>query len=847
MAPAARALWPAVLSVLALLLVPRPGSANPVTGSWSDVFDWPIVAVHMVQLHTGEILIWSNKDASEEPQVLDPTGDCFEAADCFTEKPNPVNIFCGGHTHLDDGTIVVNGGHVQNDVGEAETFLFEYDQETGDWNWTPVGEIENTDFARWYPTLTTLPDGKVLNVSGSEKRCNGGPDHGELCMDDADCAAADCATHLIAPPELFDPATRTWRQLSITESVEYYPFNFVDLNGDVFFAGADSGAGGSDIAPTQSATFGVDTEDVIPGALSTTAGGSAVMYEPGRILKSGGTNGGGDAIADVEIIDLNGAAVWAATGPMIPRRRHNLTVLPGGSVLVTGGTLRANREFEIERTCGGADDEAAACANDDDCPAEAPCEVHPMGAQLWVAEAQIWDPQTGDWTVMASSQVPRMYHSTAILLPDGRVLSAGGGRGGRAVHHYRNAEIFSPPYLFTGTPRPVITQAPEIIYYGQDFEVQSPEAADVDRVSLIRLAAVTHSFDQNRRFVPLTFNQSGDVGLEIDAPAGPNVAPPGYYMLFLLSTAGVPSVARFVRLLPADPGAGALYEYSAKIVCGIPEDETRHAPGLYSTSVNIHNPGPGSVRFFKKLALTFPPGDQRAGEVLPIGEDALGYDEALQTDCRELRRRLVPTSSAPFIEGFLVVQSSGSLDVTAVYSTAAIDEAGNPSAHSSIDVEQVAGRVRHLDLAVTKREDHFCRELLDFFHYCFVLYEVSIENRGPNDAHDVVVEDQATRPGGLVAVVPGIFEVEPAGTVEVETPIGETVSLTATIPVLLAGDTGVVRFWVLAPVLSSAGPVVDPALAPFLPTTLVNRATASANEPDRWTGNNTAEVVTDLP
>lgn len=841
----------ALVLVLTLLLAPAPGAADPVVGAWSEIFDWPIVAIHMAQLHTGEILVWSSK--GEEPHLLDPSGDCFdEAGGCFTQKENPVNIFCAGQTHLDDGTIIVNGGHVRNNVGEPDTFLFQYDLETDDWSWTPVGEIEDTDFARWYPTLTTLPDGRVLNVSGSQKVCVNGADAGELCMVHEDCAPAaeeNCTAQLIATPELFDPATRTWEPLPlITQSVQFYPFNFVDPDGTVFFAGADVGASGADVPPTQSHVFDVDNETLTPtGAVSAEDGGSAAMYAPGRILKTGGTSGSSTAIADAEIIDLAGAAVWAPTDPMnVPRRRHNLTVLPDGTVLVTGGTRVANREFEIEETCGGTDG-GAVCSSDDDCPADVDCDKNTMGEQHWVSEAEIWDPGTGSWTLMAGNQVPRMYHSTALLLPDGRVLSAGGGRGGGAVSNYSNAEIFSPPYLFTGTPRPVIAEAPEIIHYGEVFEVESPEAADVDRVSLIRLAAVTHSFDQNRRFVPLVFSPSGDQELEIDAPSSPNEAPPGWYMLFLLSEEGVPSVARFVRLMPANPGADALFEYTVKVVCGTREDvDESHAPGLYATSVNIHNPGAPRVRFYKKLALTYPPGDQRAGEVIPIGVDALGYDEALQTDCRELRRRAIPTRDAPFIEGFLVVQSSGSLDVTAVYSTAATDGAGDAGSHSSIDVEPIVGRDRHLDLEVTKREDHFCQQINDLLRFCYVLYEVRVENRGPNDAHDVVVEDEATRPGGLIAVVPGIFEVEPGGMMEVGTPVGETVMLTATIPELLAGDTGVVRFWVFAPLYTPIA-TTPPELEPFVPPTLVNRASATAAEPDRWLGNNTAQVVTNLP
>jgi hypothetical protein len=824
--------------------------ANPVTGSWSEVLDWPIVAIHMAQLHTGEILVWSSKN--EEPHLLDPAGDCFEGDACFTIKPNPVNIFCGGHTHLDDGTILVNGGHVQNHVGEPDTFFFQYDRETDDWSWTPVSELPDTDFARWYPTLTTLPDGRVLNVSGSRKLCLDGPDQGEACMVHADCAPAEnenCTAELVAPPELFDPASRSWRQLSlIIESVQFYPFNFVDLEGKVFFAGADKGASGFDISPTESAIFDVEGESLMTtGAVSAHDGGSAVMYEPGKILKTGGTDAGSLAIAGAEIIDLGGGAVWQATDPMnLPRRRHNLTVLPDGTVLATGGTRQGNKEFEIERTCGGTD-QGAVCDDSDDCPGNLTCQKHTLGEQLWVSEAEIWDPQTGDWTLMAGNQVPRMYHSTALLLPDGRVLSAGGGRGGGAVTNYSNAEMFSPPYLFTGTPRPEIAQAPEIIHYGRSFEVESPQAGDVARVSLIRLAAVTHSFDQNRRFVPLTFVPSGGAGLQIDAPAGPNLAPPGYYMLFLVSGEGVPSVARFVRLLPADPGARALYEYSAKVVCGeeAPDEVARRAPGRYATTVNIHNPGPRPVRFFKKLALTYPPGDQRAGEVLPLGEDALDYDEALQTDCRELRRRLVPTSEAPFIEGFLVVQSRGSLDVTAVYTTAALDQDGDPGAHSSVDVERVVERARGSDLRLDKSVVVFPPlRVADQLALFPLLYTVEIDNGGPEAAIGLGVEDllsiQPLNGLGIVFVPDMPIDLPPGGQIVDITPAADLTSVAFALELgdLAVGDSLVARFWGLA-ILYQPNPRAGPASA-----VVRNVATAGTEGPELAPLNSTDSVET---
>jgi hypothetical protein len=142
---------------------------------------------------------------------------------------------------------------------------------------------------------------------------------------------------------------------------------------------------------------------------------------------------------------------------------------------------------------------------------------------------------------------PRLYHGTALLLPDARVLISGSGRGYGTVapSDQPSAEVFAPPYLFKGA-RPTITSAPAQLAYGQGFSVQTPDAATVASVSLISLGSMTHAYNQNQRFLSLPFVASGG-SLSVTAPAGANIAPPGYYMLFIVGTNGAPSVAAIVR------------------------------------------------------------------------------------------------------------------------------------------------------------------------------------------------------------------------------------------------------------------------------------------------------------
>jgi len=239
------------------------------------------------------------------------------------------------------------------------------------------------------------------------------------------------------------------------------------------------------------------------------------MYQPGKVMKSGLARNpdfpSAPAVKTTYVLDMNQTSpAWRQTASMaFARTQHTLTILPDGTVLATGG--------------GGVSD------------------VNNLGAAVLAAER--WSPTAETWTTLASMQIPRLYHSTALLLPSGLVLSAGGGRFGV---DQPSAELYAPPYLFKGA-RPTITSAPSQITYGASFNVQTPDAGRIAAASLIRIGSVTHAINMDQRFLSLGFQVAGET-LTVQAPANGNLAPPGYYMLFILDGNGVPSVAPIIRL-----------------------------------------------------------------------------------------------------------------------------------------------------------------------------------------------------------------------------------------------------------------------------------------------------------
>jgi hypothetical protein len=401
-------------------------------------------------------------------------------------RNNFTNMFCTGQCQLADGRLLVAGGHNNGaHMGLNDTNLFN----PATRSWTKVAPMA---VARWYPTTTTLPDGRILVTSG-ETNCNG------------------CFAPL---PEIYNPLTNVWTQLTgASLSLPYYPHMFVLPDGRVLAAATTE-----DMIVTRALNIETQTWSVVDS--NAVDGGSSVMYIPGKVMKSGRSVDPDQpvipSVATTYVLDMTQASPkWRQTASMMfPRTFHTLTLLPDGTVLATGG---------------GPTTEA-------------------LGVSNAILPAELWSPITETWTTLASMQKPRLYHSTALLLPDARVLVMGGGRfhEGTDPADQLNSEFYSPPYLFKGA-RPTISSAPATASYAGNIAVQTPDAATIASVSLVKIGSVTHSINQDQRFLQLPFTVSGGT-LNVQAPANANLAPPGYYMLFILNASGVPSVAAMLQL-----------------------------------------------------------------------------------------------------------------------------------------------------------------------------------------------------------------------------------------------------------------------------------------------------------
>jgi galactose oxidase len=471
------------------------------TGKWDAPVDWAIVPLHAHLLPTGKVLAWGKFESNGTmamPRLWDPTVGPPSTARMIQVD---TMLFCSGHAFLPDGRLMVSGGHKADDRGLDVTNIFDPVSET----W--ASGLPKMAKGRWYPTVTTLWDGRMLTVAGR-----------------------DTTSTVVTAPEIWE--NNRWVQLTgSTLVLPYYPRDFVAPNGKVFYAGerVTSRWFNPDAVNTKGRgtwSWSSALNHVWPFNRDY---GSAVMYDTGKILYAGGGGytqwGSPDPKAPAptptaEIIDLNLASpTWQNTDPMNFGRRHlNATVLPDGQVLVTGGT-----------SAGGFNTLSGA--------------VH---------AAEVWNPKTGHWTQLASNTIDRAYHSISLLMPDGTVLH--GASGDAAVPgspdlypRQTNSELFRPPYLFKGA-RPTITSLSQsTVAYGAKFTINTPNGFQITDVRWIRLGSVTHAFDANQRANTLAFTTTA-TQVRVTAPKNGKLAPPGHYLVFILNRNGVPSTGKVIRV-----------------------------------------------------------------------------------------------------------------------------------------------------------------------------------------------------------------------------------------------------------------------------------------------------------
>ncbi|KAK3322855.1 hypothetical protein B0H66DRAFT_620679, partial [Apodospora peruviana] len=524
-------------------------------GSWSATIEFNNVPVHVSLLPNGKLLYWGrrknpkadtndNNLNEKETKAFPKSGDISTAGRSEATKNDPlamdnkttVNLFCGGHCFLPDGKLLIVGGHVRDGQGIDQACLYDFEANT----FRPLTKMVE---GRWYPSALPLPDGRVLVMSGALSRGGYAPN-----------PTSQIFTNPVDPLSTQTP----WKEVisSLAQSPQkvdigpgalaLYPRLHLTPKGRIFMAGPNPRAWFLDVKDDKGAEIQTeilggaklagrweDTKIDRDGKFRDYA--PSVMYDRGKVMYMGG---GQDENKDlkipvlapttgVEFIDLNVEPLpkWTQ-GPNMTnaRRQFNATILPDGTVLVTGGTSGPG--------------------------------FNDLGKAVHVAE--LFDPYAGTkgtWTTMAEESWDRCYHSVALLLPDGRVMSAGGGEYGEnlpaATFCFPNAQFFEPPYLHKAaiTGRPVIKSFPKEITYSQEtFAITLESANDtIDKISWVRIGSVTHCRNMNQSLIWLQKKSQTGASLTIAPPENANVSPPGHYMLFVLKK-GIPSVGKIMRI-----------------------------------------------------------------------------------------------------------------------------------------------------------------------------------------------------------------------------------------------------------------------------------------------------------
>ncbi|MBW7992392.1 MAG: DUF1929 domain-containing protein, partial [Planctomycetes bacterium] len=474
-------------------------------GTWGPILQLETHPVGMVVLPSGKVLMlpWAPErfDPPHGPIALwDPaTGGSITYPGSGIEPG-------GGLAFQPDGILLMAGGSAPGGGydGLPQAWTFDYVSET----FTTVAPMAE---GRLFPGATTLGNGEIIVTAGWDEQRDTTVGWVELMDEQRDISGT---------PELWDGLA--WIQLPAAYNTESRgaTYQFLAPDGRLFRAGPEELTDWLEIS-TETWTDVSNTARNEVRHLST-----AVMYDDGKVFILGGCPRYDcyeePPVATAEVIDLNAPSpAWRDVSPAaFARHSHHATLLPDGTILITGGTSETGPNHE---------------------------EVD------GVLEAELWDPVTETFTTLAAMDEAHHHMSSAVLLMDGTVLVAGGAFGPTDVQSYFSwsGQIFYPPYL-DGGPRPTIGSAPSSIQYGSNFTVETPDAGSIANVNLISLSANYETWNGSQRMARLSFSQgSGD--LSVSAPSDPNLAPPGFYLLFILSDAGVPSVASMVQLVASAP------------------------------------------------------------------------------------------------------------------------------------------------------------------------------------------------------------------------------------------------------------------------------------------------------
>ena len=522
---------------------PTPASTSTAHphGLWSTLPQtMPVNPVHAALLHTGKILIIQGSGNCPPQQAGCPQGPQYPQGaalldlsnNSITTMPTTWDMFCNGMSIMQDGRVLINGGTkgygtlgvvgTQGDIpftGLPNASIFDPSS-------TSFIDIAPTAHGRWYPTLTELNDGTMMTTSGLNDTTGVDNNTSEIWNGQQWSAEIPGNPNIANFPGFQFPL---------------YPRMHLLPTGHIFYSAPSSAT--LDFNPT-SDIWTLVAWTIYPGQNDPngerTYGTSVLLpltpqnnYSP-KVIIMGGDN---PATNTTELIDLSpaGAQLSAACpnyapcwvqGPTMSQSRVEMeaTLLPNGTVLVDAGSAQ---------------------------------DENPTTASL---QAEIYDPVSNSFSSAGSNAFPRLYHNVQLLLPDGTVLLAGGNPAQGVFAN--QIEIYQPSYLFNSDASPAYrpqsaTNPPSSITYGQSFTLSTPDASTISSVVLMKAGSVTHSFDMDQRYVGLTFTMGQTSGsLSVTAPSNSNIAPPGYYMLFLVNQTGTPSLASWVQVSgPAAPVA----------------------------------------------------------------------------------------------------------------------------------------------------------------------------------------------------------------------------------------------------------------------------------------------------